>query len=434
MFKNKHPYPINNNSDSDSDSDYDHVPVQPVLPVLPVHRARPAQPVKKKKTSIQIKTNDGTYEYDKWDIIDFLEPEYITDWLELIPDKCWNEFNKDVEKAFGKITDERVMDLVMSKIKINLPKYIVDNYEKINLESLKYCVKKNFEKLSAKIKYSDAKFNTIIKSTLQTHDLNFNKYFYEELYFKLEPTHKYDEFKNKSNYTLLPNNIYIHKNNKVYKICDTLGLSHNFKTLKYELIKYYDELFPNVFHNCNKNNIIVYMFMNTFCASKIDNYDDIIKLKNILNISDHIFSREILIGQKELYTCKHIFFEVCEKGNTELVFKLLNNHWNFLFETEKNIIEIMTQSALSKNYELVFLLYNFYTEQKNIEFTDKMCSQILRRIIGRIDKKSCDYDKIIYEFLNMGANISGYSKCSLYTDYVNSIKSIKHKNSFIKIK
>lgn len=77
------------------------------------------------------------------------------------------------------------------------------------------------------------------------------------------------------------------------------------------------------------------------------------------------------------------------------------------------------ETQLSKNYELVLLLYNFYTFKKNIIFDADTCSRIAEKIIYFSDKKYHKYDKILYEWFNLGGVVKGYS---IYTDYIESIK------------
>ena len=50
-----------------------------------------------------------------------------------------------------------------------------DNFEKITLEVLKYCVKKNFTKLDTQIKKNDYKFYNCIKASIGKKDLETNQ-------------------------------------------------------------------------------------------------------------------------------------------------------------------------------------------------------------------------------------------------------------------
>ena len=386
-----------------------------------------------KKTNISsidnnILNDTYDYDYDKYDIIDFLEPEYIKDWLNLIPDKYWIKYKKYIEKSFYKLIHEEVMDLVIKKLKINLSKYVVDNFEKITFQLLKYCVRTNYEKLLKQININKVKLTKYIKITIEKHDLDFNKYFYEDLYFKLEPTHQYIDANTIDNFILLEN-IYIHKENIFYKIFKDEFFSLNLE--KYELIEYYNNQFPNIFKNNIISNInidkkiIKDIYINIFCESKINNYDDIIKLKNIINLSDTDFY-DIIIGTNDLYFYgndyqlrKYILPIILQTGNTELVFKIINNFWFNELTKTNYIVNIMVYSSLSNNYELVFLLYNFFSFEKNVKFDKNICSSILNKLILKIDKKNYEYNKIIYEWINLGGVIYGYS---IYKNYIESIK------------
>lgn len=374
----------------------------------------------KVKSIITVNSQENTYEYDKYDIIDFLEPDYI-DWLNSIPLEYWDKYKKDVEKSFYKINDERVMELVMANVKINLPKYVVDNFSKITLEVLKYCVKTNFTKLETQIKKCNYKFNNCIRESIVKRDLEFNKYFYEDLYFKLEPTHQYIDDNIKDNFLLLED-IYIHKANRFYKklkqmlLCNLVGISN------YKVIKYLNKIFPNIFQNISlekKSNL----YLKTFNESKINNWNDIIELKNILNISSDYFCKKMLINDGYYpNTSKYLFPSICKSGNVELIFKIIDNFWSKELEKIACVINIMVSSSLSKNYELVLLLYNFFTFKKNVKFDKIICSSIIEKIIYISDKKYHDYDKIIYEWFNLGGVVKGYS---IYTDYIKSIKILK---------
>lgn len=374
----------------------------------------------KVKSTIAVKTQENTYEYDKYDIIDFLEPDYI-DWLNSIPLECWDKYKKDVEKSFYKITDERVMDLVITKVKINLPKYVVDNFEKITLEVLKYCVKTNFTKLNTQIKKNEYNFIKCIRASIGKNDLEFNRYFYGNLYFKLEPTHQYHGLNTENNFIFLKG-IYIHKSNIFYKQLKEHTLSYCRELSNYELIKYFNSIFPNIFQsNLKEIKMGLYeMYVMIFNKSKINNWNDMIELKNILNISDIDFCNEVLISKYfGYYKYKNLMNDICKSGNVELVFKTLNNFWFDKFKNIDIIIPIMVYSSLSKNYELVLLLYNFFTFEKNIKFDTNICSRIVNKIIDYSDKKYHEYDKIIYEWFNLGGVVKGYP---IYTDYIESIK------------
>ena len=369
-----------------------------------------------------VKIKNDTYMYDKYDIIDFLEADYI-DWLNSIPTEYWDKYKKDVEKFFYKITDERVMDLVMKKVKINLPKYVIDNFEKITLKVLKYCVEKNFTKLDIQIKKTDYKFNYCIKDSIINKDIDFNKYFYENLYFKFEPTHQYNGLNTDGNFFLLED-IHIHKANRFYENLKFIIPTFYRTISNYKVIKYLNDKFPNIFqNNLQKNKESIYdMYVNIFKESKINNWNDMIELKNILNVSNFDFSKKILIGNIHHYGVRNLLLTICKSGDVELVFKTINNLWSDEFKNTSNIINIMSFSSLSKNYELVFMLYNFFTYEKNITFNASICSHIVEKIIYNSDKKYREYDKIIYEWLNLGGVVKGYS---IYTDYIESIKIIK---------
>ena len=52
--------------------------------------------------SNDLKYNSYEYDkYDKYDIIDFLEQEYIKDWLSIIPNSVWIKNKKVIEIVFA---------------------------------------------------------------------------------------------------------------------------------------------------------------------------------------------------------------------------------------------------------------------------------------------------------------------------------------------
>jgi hypothetical protein len=377
--------------------------------------------------SNDLKYNSYEYDkYDKYDIIDFLEQEYIKDWLSIIPNSVWIKNKKVIENRLCNLTDKIVISYLIDKIKLDLPKFIVNNFEKINLELLKFSVENNFDKLKDEIKKMNHKYKDIIRMCITDFDVNFNKYFYETIYFKLEPTHK-----NKPNTLMnllgfLPNandDNFVHKDNMFYvflKNMENNGCSIN----NYQVIKYYNEKFKDIFIGVNSKHI---RFVNIFNKSKINNYNDTIELKKILNISDSVFKKNILYyadGQN-YYMHFSTLHNICLLGDIDFVLQILNFCGDDMIKQRNFIVTVLTFVSLSDKIENVFLIYNYLLCEKNVKFTKDMYSDIISGIIRYSDGKFYKHKKIIFEFINLGGVVSGYS---MYTDYINKIKilPIKH--------
>lgn len=70
-------------------------------------------------------------EYDKYDIIDFLEEDYI-EYLNSIPLEIWKKYKKDIEIKLLQVKNHQIINLVLTKINIDCYQHIVKNAEKIN--------------------------------------------------------------------------------------------------------------------------------------------------------------------------------------------------------------------------------------------------------------------------------------------------------------
>ncbi len=359
-----------------------------------------------------IDTNKHIYEYDKHDIIDFLETEYITDWLETIPINVWIDNKKTIEGKIINLKDKKIISFVISKIGVSLPKIIVNGFEKINLELLKFCVENNFNALKKEIKKNSYYYSQIIKECIIKHDLEFNKYFYETVYFELEPEHRNI---NKNS---------IHKDNMFYncikKIFSGLKSGAYFfeGTNGYEVLKYYNSEFPDLLSTLEKKKSYD-IFQDIFIGSKIDNFNDMMNLKNILKISDLEFKKNLLFPSSTFYFDKYIIPNVCKGGNITFIFQVLNLCDDNILLKKENVITLMTWISLSNKTENVFLAYNYLVFGKNYKFTNQDYSEIIQKIIKFGDQKHFNYKDIIIEFINLGGIVKGYS---VYTDYIDSLK------------
>lgn len=361
-----------------------------------------------------------SYEYDKYDIIDFLETQYINDWLNLIPDNEWIKNKKAIEYKVSKLTEPEIISLVISKINLNLPKYIVVNFEQINVDLLKFCVETNFDKLKKEIKKNPSIYKQIIDKCIYNMNYEFNKYFYENIYFELEPTHKIQQ--NSANilnlYGLLQKNV--HKNNMFYdQLINNLQRNWGSDALNFKVLKYYNSIFLNIFkikkENENVKSLFVKIFKINFEKGEINNFEDLNELKNIFGISDKQFKIYIV----HILYDKSILDYVCASGDIDFIIELINKLDDDILK--ENITNVMVHTALLNKIENVFLMYNLLVYEKKCVFTKEMYSEIIIRLVF-MRKSKYDvykYNKIIYEFINLGGKIRGYST---YTDYIDRLK------------
>lgn len=373
------------------------------------------------------KPNDGLdNKYDKYDIIDFLEAEYIDDWLNLIPNNVWMTHKKKIENVVHKLSEPKIISYVIKKINLNLVKYIINNFEKINLNLIKYCFETNFDKLKKELINDPFIFNDIIKICCIKHNYDFNKYFYETIYFELKPEHKVvpkSENQIVSNPDPEPDP---HPANVFYNVFYNVikDINKTFTNIPtFDVFKYYNTKFKNIINSDIKHN---YVFERIYFISKINNYNDLIELKNILNIENKIFNE--IITNYDYWSDVNVKFwsrcilkKICMTGDLDYIVKILNLLDIDFIQKKVSIINIMTFVSLSNKIESVNNIYNFLRYEKNCVFTNEIYSKIIEKIILTGPKKYYEYDKIIYEFINLGGVIviQGYSR---YTDYIKKIK------------
>lgn len=369
-----------------------------------------------------------TYEYDKYDIIDFMEPEYIDDWLSTIPKDIWNKYKSSIATQLCKLKDEKIIKYILEKIKLNLPKHIVQNFDKISLELLKYCVKTDFSKLKDEIKKYSSTYDKIIKECFLDHDYEFNKYFYENIYFELEPTHKNTPPKISNLFGLIDKKNDFNEDNMFYKkITSVYDAKYGYKYITdIEILKYYNSKFNGVFAKIKKNNvknIIQYIIG----GNKNGNFDYLIEIQNI-------FGMNILEFTSALFYCANSvnsIATICRNYDMDSILKVLNLCDDKILLIKENIVNIMASLSIrnddiSKNIANVFLIHNYFEYQKNFKFTEQIYSSIIEKIIQRGGKKHYEYSEIIFEFINLGGKIS---RCSMYTDYIDRIKIKPNQNN-----
>ena len=358
------------------------------------------------------------YEYDKYDIIDFLEPEYIKDWLSTIPNDVWMKNKKTIENSIFELREKKIISFVINKINLNLPKFLVKNFNKINVELLKFCVEYDFATFKKEIKKNLLIYKQTINICITKHNYEFNKYFYETIYFELEPEHKIiTKPINLNIFGILQNNNKFHKDNIFYD--SIIKLLNGLNSVDYKILKYYNIKFKNVFANLDKK-ILCPLFINVFNGSKIDNYNDMIDLKNILGITDLEFKKKIIFGSLFNYNANRcIIRNICMLGNINFIFQVLNFCDDNILLKNSNICTLIVSTSLSKKIENVLSIYNYLVFEKKFKFTKELYSEIITNIIYGADKKHFNYKDIIIEFINLGGRVSGYS---VYTDYIDRLK------------
>lgn len=368
-------------------------------------------------------TNINIYEYDKYDIIDFLEPDYIDDWLNLIPDNIWLKYSKSIETQLYKITNKEIILYVVKKINIDLVDLVLKNFDEINIELLKVCAEINFLEFNKKIKMNIAKYNEIILTCIRYHNYEFNKYFYEKVYIRLEPEH-ISRPKNLWNlFGYLSKNDY-HKENMFYKYILTYK---NILFSTSDVAKYYDEKFPNQLKNIVANKFTI--LLKFIELENFNNMNEVLEITNILGINKKDFDSKILFPPKyfsdytnllDTYVKNHFVPKVIMSNNLQFIFEVLNYCDSNELKKPSNIIGIMVCIGASNNYENLHIVFNSLTNDLGIIFTSQMLSDIGQKILQN-KKKNQNYDKIIYEIINLGGKITGYSH---YTDYYQRLRFI----------
>lgn len=125
------------------------------------------------------------YQYDKFDIIDFLEPEYI-DYLESIPSDIWKKFQSDITSSIGNINNIKLYNLIDKKIDINYVDVFTKKISKSDIGLLKMIIDNPVlrNKLITQLKSNSRTIYELYSNCILHKDIKFNKYFYEDVYLK----------------------------------------------------------------------------------------------------------------------------------------------------------------------------------------------------------------------------------------------------------
>lgn len=343
---------------------------------------------------MKINTNYN-YEYDKYDIIDFLEINYF-DYLNEIPEEIWTKYKNDVLISLLTIKDHQVINFICNKIKID-HKFIIKNFDKINFELLKYLIDNDNTKNNIKIKIF-YQLDKIFESTYQYKDLEFNKFIFEN-FCQIDNNKKNDD--KYTNYKIfIENSILSNKSPKYYDVLE-------YYIKKFNLIESIQK-----YTNAKKINI----FFAISYKYTIDSYDKLMEFKNLIQIDNITFVSKILFD-------KNIIVKICDLGDIDYLIKVINNfNIDKTYFNDNLITTMFTKGILSGNIDFSMILYNYLKYNIGFNFNKQLLSSILYSIVRTTGKNHNQYDDIIYQFIDLGGVIKGYS---VYTDYIESIKFLQ---------
>ena len=347
------------------------------------------------------------------------------EYLNSIPDTIWSKYKRDIELKLLTVNDLKIIEFVLQKIKIDSYNYIKKNLQKMNFKLFKFLINNEKKNLIDKlIKYNLIKNIHVI--VFKYHNLDFNKYVCEIFY---------EDIKNNNNVQNNNTDIVVKKkisyDNEIKSMIELRYKTHDLPIYE-DVFYYYIELFNidiSIKNKLIKQHTDLYMKM--FISYSIDSFEKIIQLKKLLEINDENFINNILFKDNNSfsYSNKSVILYICKFGDIELFIKIINNfNIEKKYYTKNNyymVNEMLLEATLSKNCDFVLILYNYFKFNIKIDFTIKLLSNILINIILRIGSNRDEYDTIIYEFLNLGAIISGYG---VYTEYIESIKLLKNNN------
>jgi len=340
--------------------------------------------------------NKIAYEYDRYDIIDFLEPDYI-DYLNLIPDDIWEKYQKYIEDALLSVENKLIIDLVFKKIKIKYVQYVLQNFSKINFKLFRIIMYKSSTKILNKLKKFKSIRENVYRECILKNNLEFNEYLYGSIFVVLNQTlhHDIDELQ------------------KIFQsIINMTGLLPKY----YDVFKYYYEKYIIIVGK-NKQRLFFQMYKNY----NINNFKNLIELINLIKIPNNTFVQEILFNKIINYDDREkLIFKISNTCDPDYFIQVMD-----YFTMENNcfhfdvIVNIIVEASLTKNIDLVIVIINYLKKKKKVVFTKEIYSRIIYFIIKKSGPKYNEYDNIIYEFINLGGVVKGYG---VYTDYIESIK------------
>ena len=333
-------------------------------------------------------------EFDKYDILDFLEYQYI-DYLEEIDKKHFIRNRVDIEKSIILSTDTKICDFLVDFMSIDIDKLILKNLLKIDIILFKHYFEKNENIYLDKFKKNSLLFTMIFNR----QNLDFNKYVIEKIYSKLYKNNLYkikiykDEIEN-----IIANNYnYTNNYNVFFYVIEYLNLS---SLLKNQTVTIKRKLFINF----NTQNPIV-------------NFDELQLLIKKLGITKTEFENNIIVNylpHENLY-----IFTICKTGDIELFIKIINNYYiNYKILTTIFIIEMFTEATKSNNADFIIILLN-YLINSGVIITTIHYTEILNNIF-RLPNYTI-YNNIIKGFIELGGKVISNP---IYKEYAESIEKI----------
>ena len=398
-----------------------------------------------KNVGKNIGESTSAWEYDEYDIIDFLEPDYL-DYLNQIPDDVWTKYKNDIINALCEINSEQIFDLVTKKIKINYVDLVIKKFNKINLFIFKKIlnIESVGDKLIQKLKSEGYTIKTLYSNCYEKKDFEFNKYFYENIYLtKIKPFQKKQ--------IAIPNKI-VKPNNVINNAINVLGNAINAfnnvqsasvapKNIPYDIFEErMNENIKSYYSTLPEHYEVFKYYANKFDLKKgiskrtlkdkerllaklqqnypIDNFDKFVEIINFFEFSKNDLSL-VLLGEQ--YDCCGLN-KICQYGDIDYFIKVANHFKINNITQDRNITNILVGAAKSNNVGLMIIVINYISQYKQI--SNDVYSQVLRSYLHCSTEE--DYAKckdIIYGLMNMGGRVSGYSE---YTEYISCIKINKN--------
>lgn len=201
----------------------------------------------------------------------------------------------------------------------------------------------------------------------------------------------------------------------------------------YEVLIYYIDKF-NLLNQITKYSISekIELYKRIFGIYKINSYDKLIELQNLLEINNNIYASQILYSKSHGhgYFRQHCFTssiinQICSSGDIEYFLKIQKN-FNIdktYYDNKHMLIGMFINGALTKNTNFIKLMYLHLRNDMGIIFDEELMSRILTGILRRLGSNHCEYEDIIYNIINLGGivKLKGYK---IYRDYTQLIKFI----------
>ena len=410
--------------------------------------------------------------YDKYDIIDFLEPDYI-DYLNMIPQKIWTRYKKDIEIKLLETNNKIIIEFVMNKISLDYVNMVIKNLPKINFELFKIITTnpQHLDKIKKKLIKNEFLRNELYRECILNRDLDFNIYFYNNIYTILNPSNnvkKQIEYSNNDIFKKLfniVNNIQINKtgynnqqaqpaqpaqsiqatqstqsaqpaqpdqivvsNSNEFKIIIEKLIKNRYQVPKYfNVIKYYIDKFN--LHSLISNLHIdtkTHLYKIIYDTCNFNSFDNLIELQKFLQINNNNFINFILFRNSDANAKYNpvIILNICKSGDIDYFIKVMNyfKPKDGLF-TDHTVISIIAHVMLTKNVDVIIVIINYLKYNKNVIFTKELYSSILEYFVSYVGSNHHEYTDIIFELINLGGTIKGFTQ---YTDYIKSIKYLNN--------